>query len=135
MGLMKEAVRKDMQASNAPMVLWDYCIQRRAMIHKVTPRNLFQNDGLSPFSATFCVPDDISNICNFGWYEWVYYHDHGIFPINKEKLGKVLGPIKNEENEMAQAVLASTGHIYPQRTIRHLRISELHDPIEVKKHT
>ena len=132
-GLLKEAVRKDMRASNAPMVLWDYCIQRRAKIHNVTPRNLFQNDGLSPFTATFGVPDDISNICNFGWYEWVYYRDHGIFPINKEKLGKVLGPIKNEGNEMAQAVLASTGRIYPRRTIRRLRVAELHDPIEIKK--
>ena len=44
-GLLKEAVRKDLRQSNAPMVLWDYCIQRRAQIHNVTPRNLFQNDG------------------------------------------------------------------------------------------
>ncbi len=43
-GLLKEAVRKDLRLSHAPMVLWDYCIQRRARIHNVTPRNLFQND-------------------------------------------------------------------------------------------
>jgi hypothetical protein len=132
-GLLKEAVRKDMRASNAPMVLWDYCIQRRAKIHNVTPRNLFQNDGLAPFTATFGVQDDISNICNFGWCEWVYYRDHGIFPINKEKLGKVLGPLKNEGNEMAQAVLTHNGKIIPRRTIRHLKTSEIHNPIEKTK--
>ena len=124
-GLLKEAVRKDMRASNAPMVLWDYCIQRRAKIHNVTPRNLFQNDGLAPFTATFGVQDDISNICNFGWCEWVYYRDHGIFPINKEKLGKVLGPLKNEGNEMAQAILTHNGKIIPHRTIHHLKTSTL----------
>ena len=38
---------------------------------------------------------DISNLCNFAWYEWVYYRDHDSFPENKEKLGHVLGPIKS----------------------------------------
>jgi hypothetical protein len=128
-GLLKEAVQKDMRASsNAPMVLWDYCIQRRAKIHNVTPRNLFQNDGLAPFTATFGVQDDISNICNFDWFEWVYYRDHGVWPINKEKLGKVLGP-----NEIVQTILTHNGKIIPRRTIRRLKTSELPNPIEKKK--
>lgn len=37
-GLLKEAVRNDLRISNAPMVLWDYCIQRRATIHNATPK-------------------------------------------------------------------------------------------------
>ena len=36
-----EAVRKNLRSSNSPMVLRDYCIQRRTKIHNVTPRNLF----------------------------------------------------------------------------------------------
>ena len=119
-GLLKEAVRKDLRASDAPMVLWDYCIQRRALIHNVTPRNLFQNNGMNPHTITFGTQEDISNLCSFGWYDWVYYRDHGVFPINKEKLGRVLGPIKNEGNEMAQAVLTSNGKVIPRRTIRKL---------------
>ena len=66
-GLLKEAVRKDMRESNSPMVLWDYAIERRARIHDAVPRPLFQNNGLSPHSATFGTQGDISNICNFGW--------------------------------------------------------------------
>ena len=27
-GLLKEAVRKDMRESNSPMSLWDYCVER-----------------------------------------------------------------------------------------------------------
>ena len=132
-GLLKEAVRKDLRHSNCPMVLWDYTIERRTVIHNVVPRPLFQNNGLTPHSATFGVPADISNICNFGWYEWVYYRDHGSFPIAKEKLGRVLGPIKNEGNEMAQAVLSSKGTILPRRTLRKLRREELHDETEKRK--
>jgi hypothetical protein len=132
-GLLKEAVRKDLRASHSPMVLWDYCIQRRARIHNVTPRNLFQNETLNPYTITFGQIADISSFCRFGWYEFVYYRDHGIFPINKEKLGRVLGPLKNEGNEMAQAVLTANGKVVPRRSIRHLRPDELNSDVEKSK--
>ena len=132
-GLLKEAVRKDMRESHSPMVLWDYAIERRAVIHNLVPRPLFQNNGLTPHAATFGSPGDISNVCNFGWYEWVYYRDHGSFPINKQKLGRALGPVRNEGNEMAQAILSSNGTVVPRRTIRKLTPSEISSPIEERK--
>ena len=52
-GLLKEAARKDLRASDAPMVIWDYTMERRAMIHNSVPRPLFQCDSLSPFTVTF----------------------------------------------------------------------------------
>ena len=132
-GLLKEAVRKDMRNSNSPMVLWDYCIQRRALIHNATPRPLFQLEGLNPHTATFGEVGDISNICSIGWYDWIYYRDFGSFPENKEKLGRVLGPLRNEGNEMAQAVLTSKGTIIPRRTMRCLKPSEIHSEVEKRK--
>ena len=132
-GLLKEAVRKDMHASHSPMVLWDYAIERRAAIHNLVPRQLFQNNGLTPHAATFGSQGDISNLCNFGWYEWVYYRDHGSFPINKLKLGRALGPIKNDGNEMAQAVLTSKGKVIPRRTIRKLTPAEMSSSTEEQK--
>jgi len=35
-GLLKESVHKDLSATNCPMLLWDYCIERRAKIHNLT---------------------------------------------------------------------------------------------------
>ena len=132
-GLLKEAVRKDMRESNSPMVLWDYCIERRALIHNAVPRPLFQAQGKTPHECTFGVQNDISNFCNFGWYQWVYYRDFGSFPENKEKLGRLLGPCKNEGNAMSQSVLVVTGSIITRRTIRPLRNSELHSETEKRK--
>ena len=133
-GLLKEAVRKDMRESHSPMVLWDYAIERRARIHNAVPRPLFQNNGLSPHAATFGSQGDISSICNFGWYEWIYYRDkESSFPENKLKLGRVLGPIPNEGNEMAQAILTSKGTIIPRRSLRKLLVSELHSESEKRK--
>ena len=132
-GLLKEAVRRDMRQSNSPMSLWCRCIERRAKIHNAVPRPLFQTQGQTPYSATFGVQGDISNLCNFGWYEWVYYRDHGSFPENKEKLGRALGPTTNEGNQMAQAVLVASGKVIPRRTLRKLNKAEIHSETEKRK--
>ena len=95
------------------------------MIHNLVPLPLFQNNGLTPHAVTFGESGDISNICNFGYYEWVYYRDHGSFLENKEKLGRILGPLRNEGNEMAQAVVTSKATVVPRRTMRKLTSSEL----------
>ena len=80
------------------MALWDYAIQQRASIHNSVPRTLFQSYGQTPHVSTFGVQGDISNLCNFEWYEWIYYRDGGSLHKNKENIGRVLGTINNEGN-------------------------------------
>ena len=53
--------------------------------------------------------------------------------MNKELLGRVLGPFKNEGNEMAQAILTAQGTIVPRRTVRPLSKSELISDVEKQK--
>ena len=136
-GLLKRAIRRDLRQSNCPMVLWDYCAQRRALIHNLTPRNLFQLEKQSPYQFTFGVQGDISRLCNFGWYEWCYYKEESakttIFPNQKEFLGRNLGPSKNEGNEMAQWILTSKGTVVPRRSCRRLTQLELDSDSEKKR--
>ena len=134
-GLWKESIRKDLRTSNCPLVLWDYCAERRALIHNLTPRDLFQTSGMTPVEATFGTQGDISNLCIFGWYEWCYYREEGkhMFPYQKTLLGKVLGPSKNEGNEMANNILTHNGQVVPRRTIRRLTKAEMIDLVEIKK--
>lgn len=132
-GLLKEAVRRDLRVSNAPMRLWDYCMERRANIHNVVPRPLFQNQGLTPHEATLGEQADISNLCTFNWYDWVYYRSPASFPHNKECLGRVLGPCPNEGSIMAQSILTSKGTVVTRRTLRSLTPAEERSDIEKKK--
>lgn len=134
-GIFKEAIRQDLRRSNAPMVLWDYCAQRRAKIHNVVPKALFQLDGSNPHTVTLGSQGDISNLCVFDWYDWCYFREENAiqFPFQKEILGRVLGPMKNEGNEMVQAVLKSNGKVVPRRTCRRLTIAEVNSPTEMKK--
>ena len=90
-----------MQDSNFPLVLWDYCAELRGRMFNVTVKNLFQHQGSTPHTATFGTQDDMSNICQFKWYEGVYFRDGSQqFPHMKEVLGCYLKPAKNKGNEM-----------------------------------
>ena len=51
--------------------------------------------------ATLGEMGDTSNICQFGWYEWVYFRQKtAAFTFQKEELGRCLGNTKNDGNEM-----------------------------------
>ena len=134
-GYLKEATRKDLRETGSPIVLWDYCMERRAIINQVTAKKLFQLHGTNPHTATFGTQADISNICHFGWYEWVYYRDKlASYPFQKECLGRCLGPAKNEGNVMANWVLTQSGKVIPRRTIRRLKKDESSASNEVEAH-
>jgi hypothetical protein len=133
-GLIKEAVRKDMKASGCPIAFWDYCIERRARINNLTARNLFQLHGTNAHTALTNDEGDISNLCQYAWYEWCFYREQSSkFPFDKEILGRVLGPAKGEGNDMAQWVLKANGNVVPRRSIRPLSVAEEHSPVVSKQ--
>ena len=99
----------------------------------LTANNLFQLQGQNPYMATLGEMGDISNLCQFGWYEWVYFRQNTArFPYQKEELGRCLGPTKNEGNEMCQWILQKNGQVVPRRTLRRLRAEELSITNEVE---
>ena len=71
-GLMKEEVRKDMKEYDCPMILWDYCIERRARVNNLTAKDAFKLKRTNAHSATLGNTGDISNICQLKWYTLVY---------------------------------------------------------------
>ena len=64
-GLWKEATRKDTREAHSPLVLWDYAMKRRALIHQVTTKNLFQLNGINPYTTTFGNEADISLLVRY----------------------------------------------------------------------
>ena len=72
-GFFKEDVHRELCMTDVPMVLWDYFMECWARIHNTVPHPLFQNQEMSPHEANFGEQGNISNISNFGWYQWVYY--------------------------------------------------------------
>jgi hypothetical protein len=71
-GLIKEAVRKDMKDSNCPLAFWDYCVERRARINNMTAKDMFKLHGSNAHTALTGDEGDISNLCQYKWYDWCY---------------------------------------------------------------
>jgi hypothetical protein len=130
-GLIKEAVREDMRLSDCPLVFWDFCAERRALVNNLTAKRLPQLHGISN-AHTLTTGDvgDISNTCVHEFFGWCLYRNQGEdFPYQKKRLGKVLGPAKHVGNEMEQYVLTEKGTIIPRRTLRPLTEEEIRQPI------
>ena len=69
------------------------------------------------------------NLCQFSWYEWVYFQEHtAAFLHNKEVLGHLLGPACGAGNEMAQWILKANVQVVPHHSIRSLHLGELTSP-------
>ena len=84
--------------------------------------------------GTFGEQGDISNLCQFHWYDRCYFRDHKApFPHHQEVLGCVLGPAQGEGNELSQWVLKSNGNVVPCRTVRVLQLAEVHSDTEKQK--
>ena len=132
--LMKEAVWKDMWVANSPLPFWDYCLECRARIYNMTACDNLEIRGTNPHTATLCVEGDISNLCQYSWYNWCYYQDHTAkFPHNQEVLGRVLGAAHGEGNEMAQWVLKANGNMVPRHSFRPLQTAKIYSDSEKKK--
>ena len=87
-----------MKDSDSPLKFWDYCAERRAKINNLTAKGLFQLQGSNPYFKVLGQTGDISNLCQFGWFDFVYYRDAAPFPQQAEKLGRCLGPADNYSN-------------------------------------
>ena len=88
-----------------------------------------------PHTATTGEEGDISNLCQYKWYDWCYYREHTAkFPHNQEVLGYVLGRARGKGNEMAQWVLKANGNMVLRHSLQPLQVSEIHSPSEVWKH-
>ena len=92
----------------------------------LTANNIFQLQGQNPYLATLGEMGDISNLFQFGWYEWVYFcQKKSAFHFQKDKLGRCIGPTKNYGNDMYQWVLHKNGQVVPRGTLRGLSSEEL----------
>ena len=136
-GIVKSNVKKDLKMTNSPLVLWDYCVERRCKILSASTRYIYIYllDGMVPYTKMTGQPYDISNPCLFGWYDWVYYIDTrvGGFPLSSQSLGRCLGPVDHAGNAMSQWVLNNNGKVLPYQTLRRLTKAEIANPYELEK--
>ena len=79
---------------------------------------------------------DISNICEYDWYEWIMFHNNtASYPGEKQTLGRYLGLAIDVGSSMCYKILKANKEIAFQTTVRPLTLAELVDPCHIKMRT
>ena len=77
---------------------------------------------------------DISNICEYEWYEWVKYLDTACtYPDDKWVLGHYLGPAPYVGSMMKSKIMRHIGDHIPRSTLRPLKDWEITDPDQIEQ--
>ena len=85
-GAIREAKRhihRKMRARNVPKRLWNFCVKWTCDVRNCTARNSFDLDGRTPYEMVYGNTPDISSLCEFDFYEPVWYYDNALFPEDK----------------------------------------------------
>ena len=89
----------------------------------------FELDHQTPEAKMHGMSSDISDICEFEFYEWVMFNDsQATFPETKFQVKQQLGPAVDVGSALTYKILKSNGQVVPRSTIRHLTLDELTNP-------
>ena len=78
--------------------------------------------------------ENITHLCEFGWYDWVYFRDNAVtYPNGKWVLGRWLGPSTDIGPALCAKILKENGRCVYRSSYRHLTEDEQTSPGERKK--
>ena len=64
---------RKMLKSSSPKPLWNHCIELKAQIQSHTAFNIYGMEGQVPETLMTGQTCDISNLCEFEWFQWVMH--------------------------------------------------------------
>ena len=104
-----------------------------ALIRSHTAHTAYELQGEVPETIMTGQMADISNICEYDWYEWVMFLDNtSLYPEDKRTLGRYLGPALDIGSSMCYKILKADGNFACRTTVRPLTLKELADPSHIK---
>ena len=104
--------------TGSPKKLWDHCIKLMAMIRSCLTNSVYMTAGQVPETIMNGETADISQICQFGWFDWrVMYHDPTKFPDDKAVLGQYLGPAMDVGSMLTAMILLPNGQYVCRLTL------------------
>ena len=109
---LKRASSHKLISSGAPKKLWDHCIELMALIRSHTAHIAHELQGEVPETIMTGLTADISNICEYNWYEWVMFRDNtASYSEEKQTLGRYLGPAIDVGSSMCYKILKANREI------------------------
>ena len=72
-GILKKAIYQDLLKWNAPLVVWDYCVELRATVHNLTAKDKSDMSNMNPFTWITGNVADILSMCVHKLYGMMQY--------------------------------------------------------------
>jgi hypothetical protein len=72
---------------------------------------------------------DISHLCEFAWYDWIWYLDPVDFPEDKRNLGCWLGPAHDIGDVMCARILVQSGQVVSRTSYLPLSTADLNSRV------
>ena len=111
-----------MVRKHTPKKLWDHCYEWKAKVISHTARGHYKLQNQVPETMLTGQTVDISPLAEYGWYDWVKFHD---YTSKGETLGRWLGPASDEVGSaMTSKILKKNCQVYHTATLRPLRQDE-----------
>ena len=121
---------RKMLKSGSPKVLWNHCIEPEALICSHTALNIYGLEGQVPETLMSGQTDDISNLCEFEWFQWVMFSQPTeTYPEDKLFVVGWLGPAIDVGTAMTDKCLLPNGGYVCRSTMRPWTPVEEDDPV------
>jgi len=123
---LKRMWKRAMRKSNCPTAIWDHCFELQALIRSHLVSDRLENRGAVPEEVITGDTPDISNLSEFAWYEWVWYHPR---PGEAKLLGKWLGPSHEVGQAMCSKVLTSKARVVSRTSVFPLSTEDVNSEV------
>jgi hypothetical protein len=112
--------------TGSPKCLWDHCLELEAYVRSCTSNGICMTAFPVPETIMTGNTANISHIAEFGWYDWIMFHDNEpSYPDDKLILGRYLGPAIDTGLALTAKILKSNGVYVCRSTLRHLTDEEI----------
>lgn len=125
---LKRMYRRAMIRTNSPRCLWDLCLVYHAYVRSHSCLSIRQLDGEVPQTLLTGDTADISHICEFGWYDWVWYISPQDENMERKHLGRYLGPSFDVGDALCAKILPASGRIISRTSVFPLNVEEQNSP-------
>ena len=126
----RQIFTRAMTKKNTPRVIWDRCFVWSSDVRRKVAWNIRKLNGQTPETILTGDSDDISQMAEFGWYDWLWYH-HPVTNeeyATKKRLGRYIGASWNSGAAMCSTVFTEMAQRLNRTSIVPLTVVELNDP-------
>lgn len=124
-GVIREIRRRllrVMARKKVPAKLWDYCAKWTCEVMQRTFSRTGRLDACVPLERITGETIDISEYLDFGFYDWVWYHENA--GLGERKIGRWLGIPTRVGSAMTYQILTNSGQVICRTTVQRVTDAE-----------